>query len=94
LNDINFGFIEEFWADLKDDIMRIISDSQRNGRLTKGINCTFNALIPKIDSPHWLNDFRPNSLVGRLYKVLAKLLANRLRRVIESVISESQLINV
>ncbi|GAU41930.1 hypothetical protein TSUD_139160 [Trifolium subterraneum] len=42
------------------------------------------------DSPQRLNDFRPISLVGSLYKILAKVLANRLRQVIGSVISKSQ----
>ncbi|CAJ2652400.1 unnamed protein product [Trifolium pratense] len=56
----------------------------------KGINSTFITLIPKTDSPQRLSDFRPISLVGSLYKILAKVLANRLRQVIGSVISESQ----
>jgi len=43
-----------------------------------------------VDSPQSLNDFRPISLVGSLYKILAKLLANRLRQMIGSVISETQ----
>jgi len=47
-------------------------------------------LIPKVENPQRLNEFRPISLVGSLYKILAKLLANRLRLVIGSVISESQ----
>ncbi|MCI51783.1 endonuclease/exonuclease/phosphatase family protein, partial [Trifolium medium] len=46
---INFGFLKEFWPDLKDDIMRFISEFHRNGRLSKGINSTFIALIPKVD---------------------------------------------
>ncbi|PNX57813.1 cysteine-rich receptor-like protein kinase [Trifolium pratense] len=48
------------------------------------------ALIPKVDGPQRLNDFRPISLVGSLYKILAKLLANCLRVVMGSVISASQ----
>ncbi|PNX62809.1 cysteine-rich receptor-like protein kinase, partial [Trifolium pratense] len=59
--------------------MRFIVDFHRNGRLTKGLNATFIALIPKVDSPQQLNDFRPISLVGSLYKILAKILANPLR---------------
>jgi len=78
---INFGFIKDFWLDLKEDIMRFVSDFHRNGKLTKGINTTFIALIPKVDSPQSLNDFRPISLVKSFYKILAKLLANRLRQV-------------
>ncbi|PNY14389.1 cysteine-rich receptor-like protein kinase [Trifolium pratense] len=87
---INFGFIKDFWAELRGDMMHFIFYFHRNGRLTKGINSTFIALIPKTDSPQRLNDFRPISLVGSLYKILAKVLANRLHQVIGSVISESR----
>jgi len=87
---INFGFIKEFWPDMKDEVMRFVSEFHRNEKLSKGINTTFIALIPKVDSPQKLNDFRPISLVGSLYKILATLLANRLRGVIGSVVSESQ----
>jgi len=58
--------------------------------LTKGVNSTFIALIPKVNIPQRLNDYRPISLVGCLYKVLTKVLANRLRNVIGSVVSDSQ----
>jgi len=62
----------------------------RNGKLSKGINSTFIELILKVTSPQRLNGYRPISLVGCLYKVLAKVLANRLRSVVGSVVSESQ----
>jgi len=86
---INFGFIKDFWDILKDDVMRFLSEFHRNGRLAKGINSPFIALIPKIDSPQRLNDFRPISLVGSMYKILAKVLACRLRSVIGSVVSDT-----
>jgi hypothetical protein len=85
---INFGFFKDFWEELKGDVMRFITEFHQNGKLTKG--STFIALIPKVDSPQRLNEFRPISLVGSLYKILAKVLANRLRLVIGCVISESQ----
>jgi hypothetical protein len=87
---ITFGFIKDFWDILCDDVMRFLREFHRNGRLTKGINSTFIALIPKVESPQRLNDFRPISLVGSMYKILAKVLANRLRSVIGSVISDTQ----
>jgi len=87
---VNFGFIKEFWLDMKEDLMYFVTDFHRNGKLLKGINNTFITLIPKKDSPQSVNDFRPISLVGSLYKVLAKLLANWLRSVIGSVISDTQ----
>ena len=58
--------------------------------MSKGINSTFIAFIPQVDSPHCLNEFRPISIVGSMHKILAKVLANRLRTVIGSVVSDSQ----
>jgi len=70
--------------------MRFISEFHRNEKLTKGINSTFIALIRKVDNPQRLHDFRPIALVGCLYKILSKVLANRLRIIIGGVVSESQ----
>ena len=87
---VNLGFIKDFWEEVKGDVMRFISDFHKNGKLSRGINSTFIALIPKVDSPHRLNDFRPIALVGCMYKILSKVLATRLRLVIGRVISETQ----
>jgi len=84
---ICFGFIKDFWDILKVDVLRFFVEFYRNGKLVKGINSTFISLIPKVDNPQRLNDFHPISLVGSMYKILAKLLANRLCMVIGSVIS-------
>jgi hypothetical protein len=87
---VNFGFIKDFWEIIKGDVMRFISEFHRNGKLSRGINSTFIALIPKVDSPQRVNDFRPIALVGCLYKILSKVLANRLRLIIGRVVSETQ----
>ena len=87
---IPLGFIKDFWLDLKGDVMRFVLEFHRNGRLSKGINSTITALIPKIDNPQRLTNFHPIALVGCLYKILAKLLANRLRQVMGIVISYTQ----
>jgi len=70
--------------------MRFIREFHRNGKLVRCINTTFIALIPKVENPQKLNDFRPISLVGSMYKILAKVLANQLRVVVGKVISETQ----
>jgi hypothetical protein len=62
----------------------------RNGKLTKGVNSTFIALIPKVDNPQRLADFRPIALVGCMYKVLEKVLADRLRSIMGFVVSDTQ----
>jgi hypothetical protein len=75
---------------LKDELCRFLKEFHHNGKLTKGLNNTFIALIPKIDSPKRLSDFRPIALVGCLYKILSMVFANRLRSVVGSFVSESQ----
>ena len=69
---VSFGFIKQFWLDMKGYFMRFITDFHRNGKLVKGINSMFIALIPKIASPQRLNDFCPISLVRCMYKLLVK----------------------
>lgn len=57
-DDITFGFIKDFWEILRDNVMQFFVEFNRNGRLTKWINSTFIALIPKVDNSQQLNDFR------------------------------------
>ena len=56
----------------------------------KNINNIFLVLIPKKGGAEDLGDFRPISLLGGLYKLLAKVLANRLKKVIDKVVSHDQ----
>jgi hypothetical protein len=55
---ISFGFIKQFWTEMQDDFMRFLTEFHRNGKLTNGNNSTFIALIPKVDSPQRLHEFR------------------------------------
>ncbi|PNY08829.1 cysteine-rich receptor-like protein kinase [Trifolium pratense] len=87
---INFGFIKDLWADIKGDFMRFLLEFYSNGRLVKGSNYTLIVLITKVENPQRIADYRPISLVGCMYKVLAKVLANRLKSVIGKVTSETQ----
>nr|KYP65910.1 Transposon TX1 uncharacterized [Cajanus cajan] len=86
----NFRFIKEFWGTLGGDICRFMREFHNKGRLPRGTNSAFITLIPKRDDPRCLSDYRPISLVGCMYKILSKVLANRLKRVLPSVIDERQ----
>ena len=61
-----------------------------HSKFEKSLNATFIALIPKKNDASNIRDFRPISLVGSLYKILSKVLANRLNQVLDQLISESQ----
>jgi hypothetical protein len=56
----------------------------------KSINSTFISLIPKTHGAKEISDFRPISLVGGVYKIIAKVLASRMRRVMDRIISKPQ----
>lgn len=52
---------------------------------------SFIALVAKIVDPTTISDFQPISLVGSMYKILSKVLAERLKLVLPSIISTQQL---
>ena len=87
---LNFNFIKQFWKILKPDFMRFLDEFYNNASFPKGSNASFIALIPKIKDPQALNDYRPISLIGCVYKVVSKLLANRLALILPQLIDERQ----
>jgi hypothetical protein len=84
------AFFQACWEVLRLDIMDVFSDFHAREVFEKSLNVSFIALIPKIPGAFSLKDFRPISLVGGIYKIIAKVLANRLKIVLEKVISKSQ----
>lgn len=89
-NGFYFKFITAFRNTLKGDIIKFIHEFHMNGVLPKGCNSSFIALIPKIDDPQNLGDYRPISLVDCMYKILAKLLARRIKGALTKVIDKRQ----
>ncbi|GKU89387.1 hypothetical protein SLEP1_g3529 [Rubroshorea leprosula] len=87
---LNFHFIKTIWNTIERDVINFIKEFHRNGKLVKGLNSSYITLVPKKKNPTSLKEFRPISMVGCLYKILAKVLANRLQKVIGKVISASQ----
>ena len=59
------------------------------GQFEKSLNATFITLIPKKNKAIEVKDFHPISLVGGVYNIIAKVLVNRLRTVMEDIISTS-----
>ncbi|XP_060968361.1 uncharacterized protein LOC133035936 [Cannabis sativa] len=72
------------------DNTREISEVFRSGIVHQGLNFTFICLIPKVNNPTRMEQFRPISLCNFPYKIIAKILANRLRSYMESLISPLQ----
>lgn len=82
----NFRFIKEFWDLLKIDIVGFFHEFHTKAALPKAFSSSFLTLVPKNDNPQGLGEYRPICLNCYIYKFLAKVLANRLERVLPNVI--------
>ncbi|GJV14423.1 putative RNA-directed DNA polymerase, eukaryota, reverse transcriptase zinc-binding domain protein, partial [Tanacetum coccineum] len=85
-----FKFVKHFWDDIKLDIQSFMVKFFKSSKLPQGTNSAFITLIPKIPNPLFIKDCRPISLIGIQYNIIAKILANRLSKVIDSLVSQEQ----
>ena len=81
LDGFSMAFFQSCWSVLKTEIMAIFHNFHTQGVFEKSLNALFLALIPKKVDAEEVKDFRPISLVGGIYKIISRVLANRLRRV-------------
>ncbi|KAM0007813.1 putative RNA-directed DNA polymerase [Helianthus debilis subsp. tardiflorus] len=87
---INLRFIKKFWDRLEGDFGRLFEQFYLGEQLNNGCMSTFVALIPKRTDPGSLHEYRPISLIGCINKVVSKVLVNRLKPVIQKLVSEEQ----
>jgi len=84
------SFYQDHWDLIKDQICFAIKDFFNSGRLLKEVNHTFIALVPKVENPETTAHFRPISLCNTLYKIIAKVLVNRMRPILQRLIHPCQ----
>ena len=84
------AFWQRCWALVKEEVLELFKEFYEHSAFIKSINSTFLVLIPKKGGAEDLGEFRPISLLGGLYKLLAKVLANRLKKVIGRIVSTDQ----
>nr|GEW92627.1 RNA-directed DNA polymerase, eukaryota [Tanacetum cinerariifolium] len=100
-DDMRATLIMEFPNRLHPDQSRDLEMSVSNEEIKKavwdcgtdkapGCNSSFIALIPKIPDANMVKDFRPISLIGSVYKIIAKILLNQLVNVLGDIVSEVQ----
>ncbi|GJU07883.1 putative RNA-directed DNA polymerase, eukaryota, reverse transcriptase zinc-binding domain protein [Tanacetum coccineum] len=85
-----FAFFKHFWSIIEEVVIRFVVDFSVIAHISKGCNPSFIALILKVSDPKVVSDFRPISLIGCQYKIIDKLLANRLSLVIGECVSSEQ----
>ncbi|KAG7556371.1 hypothetical protein ISN44_As11g024100 [Arabidopsis suecica] len=83
-------FFKEAWEVVGKDFVVAIQSFFVKGFLPKGLNTTILALIPKKTEAQEMKDYRPISCCNVIYKVISKILANRLKQVLPKFISPNQ----
>ena len=85
-----FGFYRRYWDTIEKYVVDAVSYFFTSGTFSKGGNASFIALIPKMQDAKVVKDYRPISLIGSMYKIIAEILANRLVRVLGDLVNEVQ----
>jgi hypothetical protein len=83
-------FYKRFWDMLGVDLIKEVLNAVNNISVPDSWNCTTIAMIPKIDNPDKVSQFRTISLCNVVYKIFSKMLANRLMVYLPEIISDHQ----
>ncbi|KAL0286161.1 UNVERIFIED_CONTAM: hypothetical protein Sradi_7155500 [Sesamum radiatum] len=84
------GFFKAAWPIVGEEVTRAVLEFFQTGRLLKQVNATLISLIPKVANPTTVTEFRPISCCNVLYKIITKILVQRMRTVLDLLISPSQ----
>jgi hypothetical protein len=83
-------FFQRNWGTIKGQVIGAVKKFFQTGKMPNGVNEATIVLIPKVDHPAELKEFRPISLCTVIYKVVAKCLVNRLRLNLGELVSPNQ----
>ncbi|KAI0524990.1 hypothetical protein KFK09_004380 [Dendrobium nobile] len=86
----SFGFYQKTWHIIGFHLCRAVKHFFTSGVMPKVSKATAITLIPKGTHSNAISDFRPISLCNIFYKIVAKILANRLKPILPFIIHESQ----
>jgi hypothetical protein len=90
LDGLTVEFYIGFFDLLKDDLFKVVNESKSKGRVLIPFNLTHLDLIPKFASPSSFDDFHPISCCKLIYKLISKVIVNRLKPILSELITDEQ----
>jgi hypothetical protein len=83
-------FFKAYWEIIKHDVYKVVEDSRRSASILKALNATMITLIPKGNEANTPDRYRPIALCNVIYKIISKVIENRLKPLLPSLISQEQ----
>jgi hypothetical protein len=83
-------FYQSYWHVVGEEVAAAVLSCLNLGKIPASLNHSYVTLIPKTKSPEKITEYRPISLCNVVYKLISKVLANRLKKVLPHVVSETQ----
>ncbi|PNX94787.1 hypothetical protein L195_g017967 [Trifolium pratense] len=84
------GFYQNGWSEIRNSAFEFVKSVWHNPVNVASVNFTDICLIPKVDKPEFVSQFRPISLCNVSYKIITKVIVNRLKYIIHQVVSPFQ----
>lgn len=90
LDGFNGAFYRATWSTIANDLLAIVNNFLRSGRLLAQVNHTLLCLVPKMPIPASVDNYCPITLCNVLYRIISKILANRLKPLLPNLIDFNQ----
>ena len=87
LDDMNPLFFQKYWYIVGTDVYNAVLDCINSRKFLQSINFSDITLIPKKKNQELMSHFRPISLCNVIFKLVSKVLVNRLKRILGRIIS-------
>jgi len=84
-------FFHTYWSNLKADVINVVMKFISKGWLLPNYNSNTIVLIPKSPTDDFVNQFKPIALANFKFKIITRIIADRLAAIMPHLISKEQI---
>ena len=89
-NEISSYFFQQLWSIVEPDVTSVVLLVLHSGHCLRKMHHSHVVLIPNKTNPEYITEYQPISLGNVVARVVSKVIANRVKTILPSVISNSQ----